>query len=247
MPNITSTSSSSNDRVTKAFLKLSIFQKSISESKFFVECCASLEEYASDIKNIRCLALGSPVESNAALYQFAFTLALGDYCKIDRSHITFYDPIFNDDDREILELKSKCLIKEDSDTDRLNTLYFLPHASLEVTEKFINSKKPIFFLGNDLISHTDRLTKKKLDEKYSTLSLLVKKLEDNQNDKIDDGFIKLKPKKRRNKINIYQEPDVKYDYTKAYFSDITSTKFKEMDEKWGNAFSDLAFHHIMDV
>lgn len=126
----------------------------IRTSKLFQDISLSLENI--EISTIRCLALGSPSESKNARFQLALLIELQQLLDAE---VSLYDPIFNEKDNEILK---DFTIEKEFTSDSSKTLYFLPHASLELTEEVLNTNQPKYFLANDVIAHTDRLTKKNL-------------------------------------------------------------------------------------
>lgn len=227
-------------------LKLSKYEGIMAESSLFKETIKILE-YRS-ITHIRCLALGSPSDSNAALYQLAFLTQVCREFDVNPSNVSLYDPVFNELDNQFLTTVTNFKITEKDTFIDLKTLYFLPHASLELTEQVLNDSKPSFLLANDIISHTDRLTKKKIHDTYRTISLLIKVLENAKiTPKENDDFVSvtLKKKKNRNKKPVFKEPEIEYDYANCYFKTAELTRIENAQGIWGNSFSDIAFHHII--
>lgn len=236
----------SNDkRIEKLLGQLSRYEKAIEESTLLEETIQTLKEYP--ITHIRCLALGSPSDSIPALYQLAFLMQICRYFKVATSNVSLYDPVFNDIDTHLIEHIQKYSISEQDEFSVCNTLYFLPHASLELTEVLLKESKPLWLLGNNIMSHTDRLTKRKLHTTYGTISLLVHLLGEIETpSKENDGFISVSAKKKkRNRKPIFKEPEIDYNYESCYFEKATLTQFKCINGAWGNSFSDLAFHSII--
>ena len=227
-------------------LKLSKYESIMAESSLFKETIKILE-YRS-ITHIRCLALGSPSDSNAALYQLAFLTQVCREFDVNPSNVSLYDPVFNELDNQFLTTVTNFKITEKDTFIDLKTLYFLPHASLELTEQVLNDSKPSFLLANDIISHTDRLTKKKIHDTYRTISLLIKVLENAKiTPKESDDFVSvtLKKKKNRNKRPVFKEPEIEYDYANCYFKTAELIRIENAQGIWGNSFSDIAFHRII--
>lgn len=214
--------------------KLDGFRLVIRDSDLFKD---TIDVINYDISHIRCLALGSPVSSKASLYQFAYLLELCHHFEVNTS---LYDPIFNKND-ELLFREFGSMVKVDIEFeyDAL-TLYFLPHADLAVTNDLIVNYNPSYILANNLVSHTDRLSKQKLHDKYRMLSLLVNLmgLEPESNDE----FTPVRSK-RKNK-NKFVPPVINYDYLTCYFNSIELNVLKNNKGVWANAFTDLAFHRI---
>lgn len=115
-------------------------------------------------------------------------------------------------------------------------LFFLPHASLELTDHLISTYKVSHLLANDVVAHTDRLTKKKLYDSFRALSYLKLLLDAPA---VDTGFQTVK-KKRRNR-QVFQEPDLQHD--PMYFTAATVKRLPS-GGPWDNAFTDLAFHSL---
>lgn len=227
-------------------LKLSKYENIMTESSLFKETIKLLEDHS--ITHIRCLALGSPSDSNAALYQFAFLTQICRHFNVNPSNVSLYDPVFNELDNQFLTIVTNFRISEKDTFVGLKTLYFLPHASLELTEQVLNDSRPSLLLANDIISHTDRLTKKKIHDTYRTISLLIKVLENTKiAPKESDDFISVTVKKKRNrhKKPVFKEPEIEYNYDNCYFKNAELTRIENAQGVWGSSFSDIAFHHII--
>ena len=261
--------------------KLTSFRNIIRSSPFWKETTTLIDDHKFEYLN--CYALGSPLQSKNALYQFAYLLELADELN---AKVRISDPVLTSHDKELAE-KHQCEISFEP-TDSSKTLYFLPHAPLDLTEDIIGKDhKPVYLLCNDMVAHTDRLTKKKLNEQYQNLSLLVHLIEEKEEkerkesqshkkhikesgndikesgndikesgndikesgDDIkksgDDAFIVvLRKRKNRNK---FVPQIIEYDYSEAYFTGCTITRFKHNFDKgaeWSDSFSDLAWHVI---
>ena len=122
----------------------------IRTSKLFQDISLSLENI--EISTIRCLALGSPSESKNARFQLALLIELQQLLDAE---VSLYDPIFNE---KIMRYSKTLQSRKNSPAIALN-LIFSPHASLELTEEVLNTNQPKYFFANDVIAHTDRLTK----------------------------------------------------------------------------------------
>lgn len=218
----------------KLLKNLKEYQSVLMRSPFWDEILLRLEPYS--LKYINCYAIGSPQESKNALYQFAFLVELAKSLEVK---VSLYDPILNKYDRFLAhyfdyEISFNSTIPEE-------TLYFLPHAPLGLTEHLFVNHKPLYLLSNDLIVHTDRFTKLKLRETYDQVSLLVNLTNEVET---ENEFQVVKKRSRRKQ---FVPPEVVYDYSLAYFASINISRFKNNFNKgddWGNSFSDLAFHLI---
>mmetsp|Transcript_4511 Transcript_4511/g.4991 ORF Transcript_4511/g.4991 Transcript_4511/m.4991 type:complete len:268 (+) Transcript_4511:249-1052(+) len=234
------------DEVELLNVKFSKYERIMTESSLLAETVKVLKDHS--ITHIRCLALGSPSDSNAALYQLAYLTQICSQLAIEPSNVSLYDPVFNELDKKFLTTVKLFQI---SDKDKFvgpRTLYFLPHASLELTEQVLAESRPSFLLGNDIISHTDRLTKKKIDDTYRNISLLIRVLESvKTTPKEKDDFISVTTKKRknRNKKPVFKEPEIEYNYDDCYFNAAELSRIESVQGVWGSSFSDIAFHHII--
>ncbi|CUM48692.1 uncharacterized protein AC631_00319 [Debaryomyces fabryi] len=234
------------DEVELLNVKFSKYEKIMSESSLFAETVKMLKDHS--ITHIRCLALGSPSDSNAALYQLAYLTQICGQLSIKPSNVSLYDPVFNELDKRFLTTVKLFKISDEDDLIGTKTLYFLPHASLELTEQVLKESQPLFLLGNDIISHTDRLTKRKIHDTYRNISLLIRVLESVKAlPKERDGFISVTAKKRksRNKKPVFKEPEIEYNYDDCYFNAAELTRIESVQGVWGSSFSDIAFHHII--
>lgn len=216
-----------------------------------------------NVSHIICLALGSPELSSAARYQLALVKNLVEELKLRPSKVFFHDPVFTDIDKrlitslgyhlESLELAVKLCEEEPSttkeETERTETkvkdqtrpriLYFLPHASLELTEEILSRYHAHYLLANDALAHTDRLTTRKLYDNYRTLSYLVL-LTDQPS--VATQFQTVK-KKRRQKPSVFVEPKLDFSADMMYFNS-TTIKRLPTEGPWDNAFTDLAIHKL---
>lgn len=234
----------------KLIEKLQKYQDILEKSLLWKETLEIFGKYdTKNIKHIRCLALGSPSESNAALYQLAILEIIGQHFQC-RS-ISVYDPVFTELDKKLFD-KYEYMVTDDEelvkDIEKSLIIYFLPHAELALTEKILVDCKPRWLLANYVLTHTDSFTKKKLYEEYKTLAYMKHSIE------MDTNKISLVPefepviskKSRRMKKNVYIEPKIDYNYEKdVYFTKVEAKKFEKLDGEWGNSFSDLAFHSII--
>lgn len=230
-------------------IKLQKFQENIKNSSFWSETVDIIQGKKvhgdHNFTTIRCLALGSPSNSRNALYQLAYVVEIAKFFDIDR--VSMYDPVFTSKDVYLLE-SMKYVVEESTELEPKETLYFIPHAPLELTNVILNNEKPAYILGNDIVSHTDRYTKQKLYDTYPTISYLVH-LTQKSRDKshvVDDNedFVPVTKRKKRGK-KAFQEPTLNYDGQEWYFMTATVSRFVESFRKnddWGNSFSDLAYH-----
>lgn len=230
----------------KTLQRLEKYQNDISSSDFFQETVDVLQRYEiKSIRTIRCLALGSPSESNAALYQLAYLRELAAHFKV--AEVSLFDPVFTKLDEDILnEFDYHVEPTFDSTSDR-QVLHFLPHADLQLTEDLLKADHPKWLLSNDIVAHTDRYTKRKLFDEFRLISLFKNLVEKSSIDTPTSGEFQVvtSKKSRKGKKNVFIEPEIHYDYTDAYFTQVKATRLLQIEGPWGNAFSDLAFHLVI--
>lgn len=202
--------------------------------------------HGKEITKIRCLALGLPFHTINALYQLAYVAVLAEELDIEALEVSLFDPVFDEHDRDLL-VGMKYKVSERYDETDSSTLYFLPHAPLDLTDHVLAEFEPRWLLGNDVAAHTDRLTKKELHDKYRLISLLNNLVATSEMTVPDSGFVlvsgRKKNRKRQNKL-VYEEPKIEYDYENTYFNSATIVRLKHIEGCWGNSFTDLALHHV---
>ncbi|RLV90821.1 SRR1-like protein BER1 [Spathaspora sp. JA1] len=202
------------------------YQTVFIESPLFKSITDSIASFAKDITVIRCLALGSPTDSNYARYQLALLLQLAKH--LSSPLISLYDPIFTPGDKTLFE-SFNLKIEREFTADSKTTLYFLPHAPIDLTESIFTKHEPHYVLGNDIVSHTDRQTETKLKEKYPMLATMVHvtkkpKVDDGG---VDDGFQVVSKRTR------YAWKRVQYDLESVYFNSVKVVKFKsKKNDPW---------------
>ncbi|KAI5956601.1 hypothetical protein KGF54_001076 [Candida jiufengensis] len=216
--------------------KIDKYRNDIRDSKFFTEIKESLNDYK--FNRIRCLALGSITDNSNSRYQYALLLELIDYFEIKIEMVSIYDPIFNDKDKEILrdfEIEENFSHPKDE-----STLFYIPHLPLEIMEQIVQKEQPVYFIGNDIISHTDRLSKQKLNDLYPSMSIMVNLLNDKSN---NDGFTKIIKNRKQ-----FKEPEIEYDSNSVYFKKVEIIRYIynfNKNDIWGTSFSDIAFHKLI--
>lgn len=219
-----------------------------------------------DIRKIRCLALGSFAEDFPAKYQLALLLEMLDAIGAGAGadvEVSIYDPVFNESDKEFIGAQDNWQIVEVERYDEAAkgvTLFYMPHAPLDLTEEVLAREKPQLILGNELSRHTDRYTEQQLHEKYPLLSKLVYNSKNYNGaaaaaNRPDDGFVKQESKRaRRRKNNRWCPPDIDYSSIDSYFNEgvtlitdfmsANTNAIKEKQEQWNHSFSDLALFEI---
>ncbi|CCE61877.1 hypothetical protein TPHA_0B02050 [Tetrapisispora phaffii CBS 4417] len=246
------------------------FRQIIRESEFFTELVDILCEKYKGIDRIRCLALGSFHEEIPARYQFALLLEIIE--KIEHENgkqlkVSIYDPVFTNDDIEYIGKNGINWTIDENPPQWSNftdsTIYYLPHAPLDLTENVIKNEHPKIWLANNLIEHSDRYTKAQLYDKYPVIAKLVYILTSNssvsgnsgviQDKKIqEDGFTRFESsKKKRGRKKKLAVSQCSFDYSliESYFNNCRfESKFNDglllNNKPWINSFSDLTLHII---
>lgn len=225
-----------------------ILKKALEAKEQAIKSSELFQHIQSDLSpglftRIRCLALGSPSQNEPALYQLALLRLLTAANDVEDADVSLYDPVFSPLDIELFkELHYK---HEDSyDSEHRETLYFLPHAPLSLTSKIIKDDAPQLLLANNIITHTDRLTKSELFDKYPTLAKLTS-LVDVKNSPVDDFKPVVSKRKSRKSKNKFKEPELDYSKIEAHFQQATVTSYKDFEEgAWLNSFTDIALHRL---
>ncbi|EPT05905.1 hypothetical protein FOMPIDRAFT_1021076 [Fomitopsis schrenkii] len=83
-------------------------------------------------QNVLCLGLGSPSASRDARAQLAFLLTLCEDLRIDRAHVSVYDPVFAEDDIALLDALGRARFRAVAPT-----LAFMPHCDLRLYENLL--------------------------------------------------------------------------------------------------------------
>lgn len=252
-----------NKKVRSFPIILQSYREVIHSSAMFDNLCDSLKEYNHEITSVCCLAIGSFSDDFPAKYQLALLIEMIEYLEKDdkKIQVSIYDPVFTDEDKKYMsENYESWIIESEMDADKFkpeSTLFFLPHAPLDLTEAVLKADKPTFLLANNIVQHTDRYTKTQLFEKYPILCKLVHFAEAESSSTnettptLDDGFTTFVSKKKRKQKSKYKfvEPTIDYDAIETSFKGCSFlTTFEKgtllKDKPWVNSFSDLALHYI---
>lgn len=244
---------------------LQSYREIIRESDMFISLQQELTKYRNEIYNIRCLAIGSFSDDFPAKYQLALLLELIKFLtEEDKTiRVSVYDPIFTETDLKYIKThqptwKTTEIVDKKTFSPE-STLFFLPHAPLDLTEFILKDEEPRIYLANNIVQHTDRYTKFQLYEKYPLLSKLMhvleaSKKEEPKKDKdssASDGFTTFVSKKNRKQKSKYKfvEKTIDYESISSSFTKCTiKTTFDDgkqlKDKPWVNSFSDLTLHVI---
>ncbi|CAR26577.1 hypothetical protein ZYGR_0H03950 [Zygosaccharomyces rouxii] len=233
------------------------YRDEIKKSQMFKELCQSLEAYRQHIVRVRCLALGSFHEEFSAKWQLALLMELLDYLNASNPLVSVYDPVFTEEDLKFVSQLERWSVDENLSAewneDSSRTLFFLPHAPLDLTELVLDKEQPKYWLANHFIAHTDRYTKVQLFEKYPLISKLINSLSATgpRRDQMasQDEFTTFVPRRKRKNRQAYQEPKLDYSRINSKFQKCELLQdFQQGDllrnQPWVNSFSDLALHLI---
>ncbi|SCU97473.1 LAFA_0G11606g1_1 [Lachancea sp. 'fantastica'] len=232
----------------------------IRKSRMFQTLQRQLEPFVGNVRQIRCLAIGSFFEEFAALYQLALLLELTEHFNAESEkplEVSIYDPVFTKADKEFISKQGpEWSIDEKLEDDTTKTedvLFFLPHAPLDLTEDILTLEKPKLMLANHVAKHVDRYTKSQLFKKYPKLAKLNHLLGPTESDVLvpsSDFQTFVSRRARRKRKNIPSQDPADYSAVETYFGQISIlTDFDGgtilANEPWLNSFSDLALHRIL--
>lgn len=160
----------------------------IEASELYKELCASVSSLGK-IDKIRCYGLGHIGECVTARYQLGLLLSLTNLLGISKSQVMLFDPIFFEEEVEILSLlgfavlstNSECKDRVVRDKTMSKTLFFLPHCPKQMTNNLLWANwNPDYLpscvlLCNSLESVVERTTEKVLNEEAVFIKTVVKK------------------------------------------------------------------------
>lgn len=217
--------------------RLAKYRAAVAASALLQETLALLEALGGAPRHMRCLALGSPTESAAALYQLMLLDELRKGCLVDCGEVSVYDPVFSEADRRLL-VQLGFSVTEATPAPHVPeaTLYFMPHADLRLTEEVLSSCRPRWLLGNHIDAHADRIPRQRLYREHRLVALL-KHAAEHAHGARPDGFVTVRSRRA------LKPPPVAYDYEGVYFLRVDVCQMAS-EGPWGNAFLDLALHHI---
>lgn len=215
-----------------------------------------------NIDRIRCLGLGSVTSSLLSMYQLCLLNLLEKYFlkNEQKIEVSIWDPIFSEKDKHfITERFNYKIIENDKDDNekKYSTMFYLPHFPISILETFITTNQPTCLLSNDLTVYTNKFTDSKFFQLYPNSARLAKlildknQMKDNKfvkESSINDEFRVVKKKNRKKKSSIlYTPPVVDYDFSSAYFKDVSCiiiTEGNDLSHPWDSAFTDLTFSII---
>jgi len=119
---------------------------------------------------VLCLGLGSPSCSQEARAQLAFLVSICDGCDIQRRKVSIYDPVFTEDDMQLLRnLEFHCLTHNKTEYTLINpTILFMPHCDRNLYENVLRANwtserlQNILFIANRFSDYADHIPTRKL-------------------------------------------------------------------------------------
>ncbi|CAN6625196.1 hypothetical protein TRVA0_010S01244 [Trichomonascus vanleenenianus] len=160
------------------------------KSKFLQELRKNMKELGiekGEIKTIRCLALGSPIDtacSSAAMYQLALLQLIQSDLEVKKDNISVYDPVFEPMDLELFQ-KLGYAISETDPEDIINDhykncLFYMPHAPTSLTNEILANREIKMIIGNNIPEFDTRIN----DEKAKEYPFLKEAIDDLLGDKV---------------------------------------------------------------
>lgn len=223
---------------TNCPVKYSDFKTKLSTSDIWSQIEPCLPK--GSIDRFHCLGLGSPLQSNQALYQLVLVELITEHYK--DIEVVLWDPIFDTEDIHFIESLGFHVEEHPDSKDPSQCLYYLPHFPINELEKFFNGTNPSWVLSNDLIGYGVKFTDREYFSKYPTCATIAKLLDTGVPQ--DDGFTTVRKKKPSKKKQTVVEP-IAYDFEGMYFKHVGAasiTSKSHLDTL--NAFTDLC---MMDL
>ncbi|AOA61497.1 Protein involved in microtubule-related processes [Komagataella phaffii CBS 7435] len=198
-------------------------------------------------KKLRCVGLGSPTNSTAALYQLAFLLEIKDSLGIEL--ISAFDPVFEPKDVDLFA-KLSIEVEETYEFDKdetTPTIYYMPHLPVGILERTLETVKPRMLLTNDVTLYTLKMKNAEMKEKYPNITRLSNLVKDSSFVLPDDGFI-IKKKKNGNFHPSLPSTDSSEPFDYSWYAEhLHFTRLligQDLSQEWGAAFSDLAIYKL---
>ncbi|OSD02870.1 hypothetical protein PYCCODRAFT_1366940 [Trametes coccinea BRFM310] len=145
----------------------------------------SIEEAfaASDAApEVLCLGLGSPASSRDARAQLAFLLAACDDLSIDRTRVSVYDPVFTDEDLQLLAQYRLTHLPENRRASyglETPTIVFMPHCDLQLYENLLHanwsqsSLPNVLLIANRLSEYAENIPSRTLASEHPCVARLA--------------------------------------------------------------------------
>ncbi|KAH8107196.1 SRR1-domain-containing protein [Cristinia sonorae] len=130
---------------------------------------------------VLCLGLGSPSSSRDARAQLVFLLEICDRISLDPSKVSVYDPVFSEEDEQLLESVSIRRLTENRAPYPLPnpTIVFMPHCDLHLYENLIHENwttdrmSRLLLIANRLSEYVDSIPSQKLAADFPCISRLA--------------------------------------------------------------------------
>ncbi|KIP04752.1 hypothetical protein PHLGIDRAFT_120409 [Phlebiopsis gigantea 11061_1 CR5-6] len=149
----------------------------------------AMQTLAAQAPPILCLGLGSPSSSRDARAQLAFLLAACDDLTLERSTASAYDPVFTDEDAQLLATVKVQRLTEDQARSPPSmpsagypleepTIVYMPHCDLRLYENLLRENcsqerlPRLLLIANRLSEYVDSIPSHKLDAEYPCVSRL---------------------------------------------------------------------------
>ncbi|KAI0781139.1 SRR1-domain-containing protein, partial [Trametes elegans] len=132
--------------------------------------------------DVLCLGLGSPTSSRDARAQLAFLLAACDDLSIDRTNVSVFDPVFTDQDTQLLAQLRLTPLPEDkvpSYALRSPTIVFMPHCDLHLYENILRENwsrtalPNALLIANRLSEYAESIPSRKLASEHPCVARLA--------------------------------------------------------------------------
>jgi len=136
-------------------------------------------------EKILCLGLGSPSNSRDARAQLAFLLRLCGDLNLVGAHVTLYDPIFTDEDTQLLGVRLGLNITSVPIGYALSapTIVYMPHCDMTLYESFLRENwsndrlSLVILIGNNLCDYTESNSSRKMSGNFPCILQLAPYLE----------------------------------------------------------------------
>ncbi|EKM55678.1 uncharacterized protein PHACADRAFT_93502, partial [Phanerochaete carnosa HHB-10118-sp] len=148
----------------------------------------ALQALAIQQPRVLCLGLGNPSSSRDARAQLAFLLAVCDDLTLERSTVSAYDPVFTDEDGQLLATAQvQRLIENRACTQSFSAAYplgeptivYMPHCDLPLYENILRENcsrerlPRLVLIANRLSEYLDSIPSHKLRAEYPYVGRLA--------------------------------------------------------------------------
>ncbi|KAI9064223.1 SRR1-domain-containing protein [Trametes sanguinea] len=132
--------------------------------------------------DVLCLGLGSPASSRDARAQLAFLLAACDDLSIDRTRVSVYDPVFADEDLQLLAQFRLTHLPENRRASyglATPTVVFMPHCDLKLYENLLRANwsqenlPNVLLIANRLSEYAENIPSRTLASEHPCVARLA--------------------------------------------------------------------------